>query len=132
MVDFARLWPPTTPRVGTKGDFLVCQMRPELVRSNPVPLCSDSFSGFGLENKVYINWVFFFTVEVIHNEEVREATSRLENEIIPDFAVKLDRVYDPSLNASASIPKNSTSSIENIIVEMHRQGLFSHPWENSN
>jgi hypothetical protein len=58
-VDFARLWPPTTPRSGTKGDFLVCQMRPELVRSNPIPLCPDSFSGFGLENKV-INACFLF------------------------------------------------------------------------
>jgi hypothetical protein len=56
---------------------------------------------------------------------VREATSRLENEIIPDFAVKLDRVYDPSLNVSASIPKNSTNTIENLIVEMHRQGYHS-------
>jgi len=31
-------------------------MRPELVKSNPVPLCPDSYSGFNLENKQAHNY----------------------------------------------------------------------------
>ncbi len=65
LVDFARLSPPTTPRSGVKGDFLVNQFRPEFIKTFPVALCPDSFSGFGLENKQK------------HNEEVRQATIRL-------------------------------------------------------
>jgi hypothetical protein len=65
LVDFARLWPPTTPRSGVKGDFLVNQMRPEFVKTYKIPLCPDSFSGFGIENKSK------------HNDEVRQATAYL-------------------------------------------------------
>jgi hypothetical protein len=38
-------------------------MRPELVKSNPVPLCPDSYSGFNLENKQ------------AHNFEIKEVCS---------------------------------------------------------
>jgi hypothetical protein len=45
VVDLARVFPPSTPRMDTKSDFLIYLLRPELVKSNPVPLCPDSFSG---------------------------------------------------------------------------------------
>jgi hypothetical protein len=70
LVDLARLWPPTPPRPGVRGDFLVRQFRPEFVRKYPVPLCSDSFSGFPLQNKEQ------------HNEEIRQAMTKLMEEMI--------------------------------------------------
>jgi hypothetical protein len=41
-------------------------LRPELVKSNPIALCSDSFSGFNLENKEQ------------HNQEIREVYTQLQ------------------------------------------------------
>ena len=55
------------------------------MKSNPPSLCADSFSGFGLENKQQ------------HNQEVREATQRLEKEVIPAYATKLDNNFASGL-----------------------------------
>lgn len=41
-----RLLPPSTPKPGVKGSFLINQLRPELVKSNQIPLCS----GFLIHN----------------------------------------------------------------------------------
>jgi hypothetical protein len=85
IVDTARVLPPTKPVKGLQGCFLYRIMRPELVKSNPVPLCPDSYSGFNLENKQ------------AHNFEIKESTQRLETEIIPKFAASLDDAHIASL-----------------------------------
>ncbi len=53
-----------------KARHLVNLLRPELVKSNPVPLSSDSFTWFGLHNSVR------------HNNEASEATKRLRTDLI--------------------------------------------------
>eukprot|EP01103_Thecamoeba_quadrilineata_P017072 TRINITY_DN5918_c0_g1_i1.p1 TRINITY_DN5918_c0_g1~~TRINITY_DN5918_c0_g1_i1.p1 ORF type:complete len:585 (+),score=95.88 TRINITY_DN5918_c0_g1_i1:3-1757(+) len=81
LLDFSRTWPPETPKPGVKSAHLYRLLRPELVKTNRVPLCSDAFSGFiAAQPKV-----------LEHNQEIREATSRLINEVIPNFSVKLSR-----------------------------------------
>lgn len=56
------------------------------VKNNPEPLCADSFSGFGLQNKEK------------HNEEIRRATRRLEDTVIPGFAKILDQQFSDQSN----------------------------------
>lgn len=107
LLDCARLWPPATPRSGVKGDFLVNLLRPEFVKSSPIPLSPDSFSGFGLENKQK------------HNDEIRQATTRLEQEVVPEYASKIDEHY----LASSITYSYSTSIIENLLSDMHRHGI---------
>eukprot|EP01104_Vermistella_antarctica_P017669 TRINITY_DN6304_c0_g1_i1.p1 TRINITY_DN6304_c0_g1~~TRINITY_DN6304_c0_g1_i1.p1 ORF type:complete len:349 (+),score=96.83 TRINITY_DN6304_c0_g1_i1:233-1279(+) len=41
VLDVARTFPPATPTPGVKGSFLYRLLRPELVKNNPTPLCSD-------------------------------------------------------------------------------------------
>jgi len=72
VVDTARLFPPSTPIRLVKGCHLYKLLRPELVRSNPLPLSSDAFAAFGKPD------------EQIHNEEVRAATNRILEDIIPN------------------------------------------------
>jgi hypothetical protein len=81
IIDVARVFPPTTPPSNMKGVHLYRLLRPELVKSNLVPLCSDAFSSFHLEDRIE------------HEEEVKEATRRLEEEVIPKFAAYLDDYY---------------------------------------
>jgi tetratricopeptide (TPR) repeat protein len=108
LVDTARLFPPTVPRPGIKGDFLKSQMRPELVKSNPIPLCPDSFSGFRLENKLD------------HNREIIDATNRLLNQIIPDFAERIESYLAVEILHSDN---EMESTLEEILIQMHRQGI---------
>lgn len=67
--------------ISIKGSFLYRLLRPELVRSNPVPLSSDAFSKWPIEDAHS------------HNIEVMEATRRLETEVLPDCAAFLDKYY---------------------------------------
>ena len=53
-----------------------------MVKSNSVPLSSDAYSNFGSKDPLHN----------IHNSEVREATRRLHQETIPNFAKTLDNL----------------------------------------
>lgn len=80
--NLARLFPPQAKLPGhkwQKGDMLCKLLRPEHVLSNPVPLCSDAFSGFQMDDPD----------RAVHNREVTEATHRLMNEAIPALAAFL-------------------------------------------
>jgi len=57
-----------------RGNHLYALLRPELVASNRLPLSSDAFTGFGVHGAA------------VHNQEVRDATRRLHEELIPRFA----------------------------------------------
>ena len=71
LIDFARVFPPEyfTRETWEKGQHLYQQLRPELVRTNSVPLSSDALSNFGLIDSE------------THNFEVQQATQRLLQEV---------------------------------------------------
>ncbi|KAL6071444.1 PICALM [Balamuthia mandrillaris] len=75
--EFAGIMPPETPERGTQHTGLCNRLRPEFVRNNPSPLSSDAFSKFGMQRPE-------------NNQEIMEATKRLHNETIPQFATWLD------------------------------------------
>eukprot|EP01126_Amoeba_proteus_P011855 TRINITY_DN14848_c0_g1_i2.p1 TRINITY_DN14848_c0_g1~~TRINITY_DN14848_c0_g1_i2.p1 ORF type:complete len:324 (-),score=42.48 TRINITY_DN14848_c0_g1_i2:2-973(-) len=93
MVDTARLFPPAAnlkkegrflkqPHREQKNKHLYQLLRPELVKSNQLPLSSDAGSKLGKDKH-----------QREHDEEVKEATRRLEQIVIPSFASYLDRRY---------------------------------------
>ena len=86
ILDTARLFPPSIPVAGLKGCHLYRLLRPELVKNNPVPLCSDAYSTWEIENIVS------------YNEDIAEATHRLENEVIPDFGENLQLWFSNNNN----------------------------------
>eukprot|EP00727_Mastigamoeba_balamuthi_P002688 m51a1_g12416 hypothetical protein (960) ;mRNA; f:734993-739255 len=63
-----------------KASVLYNLLRPELVRSNPTPLCSDAWTKFQNADPN----------KDTHNREVGEATLRLLQEVIPNFAEALN------------------------------------------
>jgi len=94
----ARLFP-TQAKPKGPSEMLSKLLRPELVRSNPVPLSSDAFSGFQKYDPDRSQ----------HNREVFEATKRLMKEVIPSLA--------------RSLVKNSREILDrniNLNVEFHR------------
>jgi hypothetical protein len=109
LVDFARLFPPDPSYVvhrsdtrllasyshaicavayvmycSTRGTFLFRRLRAEIVKRNPVPLCSDALSAWAKINRQE------------HDSEVHDALQRLLYNVIPDAARLLDNRY-PSL-----------------------------------
>eukprot|EP01117_Protostelium_nocturnum_P006466 TRINITY_DN2328_c0_g1_i1.p1 TRINITY_DN2328_c0_g1~~TRINITY_DN2328_c0_g1_i1.p1 ORF type:complete len:1080 (+),score=470.57 TRINITY_DN2328_c0_g1_i1:226-3465(+) len=89
VVDFGRVFPPEDPSFrygkasGSRAVFYSL-LRPQLVAANEVPLCSDSFTKWNSDDDV--------NVRLAHNAEVTEATGRLYNEYIPNFAKHLDSI----------------------------------------
>jgi hypothetical protein len=85
VVDFGRTLPPEDPRIrrdATKRSIFYHLLRSELVKANPVPLCSDAYSSWNSDDNEQIRDQ--------NNQDVTEATHRLYNEIIPEFARYLD------------------------------------------
>ena len=60
-----------------RGHHLFSLLRPELVESNPVPLSSDAFTGFGWHDAA------------VHNREVGDATDRMMGPVIDRFTREL-------------------------------------------
>lgn len=77
ILDAARLFPPCIPVAGLRGCHLYRLFRPEFVKNNPVPLCSDAYSTWEVEDIV------------LHNQDIANATHRLENEVIPQVSTLL-------------------------------------------
>ena len=72
ILDSARLFPPAIPVAGLKGCHLYRLLRPELVKNNAIPLCSDAYSSWNIEDIVHFN------------RDIAEATHRLENQVVPE------------------------------------------------
>jgi len=83
-----------------------------LVRSNPTPLSSDS----------YTRWGSFDSSFDKYNEDVRKASVRLFEKIIPEFCVKLDSLDSKPEN---EIPLSDLLKDFRLIEEMHRCGINS-------
>lgn len=87
VLDFSRVFPPEPPKKDIQGSHLFRLLRPELVKSNPVPLCPDAFSGFVIDPDDARK----------HNKEIQEASSRLFREIIPSVASQLNQLSKNAL-----------------------------------
>ena len=70
IADPARLLPPAVPTPGMKGSQLYRLLRPEFVKRSPVPLCSDAFGSWHIDNLEK------------YNEDIQQATLRLETQEI--------------------------------------------------
>jgi hypothetical protein len=106
LIDFSRLCPPELPRVWQhaqiEGNPAMYQLlRPELVRSNPVPLNSDTFCSAAPNED-----------RPVHMREVFEASQRLYRFVIPSYAQWLV-LQDP-----ASYPAEFSFS-----GTMHKNGI---------
>ncbi len=80
-------------------------LRPEFLVSNPVPLCSDAFTGWQSMDPEWHD----------HNHEVKLATERLHNVVIPEFVkylhtlCRIDRDRFPVLVRTATATTTPTS-----------------------
>jgi hypothetical protein len=90
--------------VTKKGSHLYRLLRPELVKRNAVPLSSDAFTGFqspGRDTQV-------------NNNEVKQATTLLVEQVIPTYANELNARYadvGPGLDEFE------------LVAEIHRVGI---------
>jgi Tfp pilus assembly protein PilF len=90
VLDLSRLFPPESPTVNPCPNglgYLFRLLRPEFVKQSEVPLCSDSYSNFGrapsnagVERK---------RESRSNNRDVKAATQRLLDEVIPVFVMRL-------------------------------------------
>ena len=109
VIDCARVMPPEAPsKTARIGSHLYNLLRPELVKSNQVPLSSDAFARFGKQDPNH----------KIHNKEVRDATSRLFDDVIPHFAKTLD-----NLNPKVLTNWLSTEKLHRAGINLRHLGL---------
>jgi hypothetical protein len=105
VIDLARVFPPTCFDGRVKETFLYELMRPEWVVENAVALSSDAFSGFSS-----------FRMDSLDNREVFEATQRLVNVRVPEFAAWLDEA-----TTKPSFTKKATLAV--LTEQLHRRGI---------
>ncbi len=84
VIDTSRLFPPERPpkhklERGVTTAHLYCLLRPEFVKSYPLPLSSDGFCRMGDHHNLS------------HNAELTEATRYLKQHVIPEFCQTLLR-----------------------------------------
>lgn len=105
-----------------KGQILFKLLRPELVKSNAVPLSSDAFTGTKtaqryyrrrLLTEIYSGFGMGDPAHKTHNREVAEATDRLLTEVIPALAQK---ILNAGEDATLSVLDGS------FISEIHKEG----------
>lgn len=118
--------PPQVPLRRDRGRrHLFELLRPELVKSNVVPLSSDALSTMA-------KWD---PQRLLHNEELKKASRRLFKDVIPQCAAKLNAGMDSvayavpkeiRLMEDAPTPAPSTNKRANIIEVLqaiHRAGI---------
>lgn len=111
VLDLARLFPPQLPAPNEKGSnhrpYLYQLLRPEFVKTNPVPLSSDAFSPFNAADPRAKE----------HNDEVAAACHRLKTVRIPQFASFLQK--SPNFGLT---PLNELTC-QAFIAAMHTYGI---------
>jgi hypothetical protein len=85
-------------------------LRPELVLSNSVPLSSDALTGLSK----------FDPDRLVHNGEVQDASTRLFEKIIPQFAQKLAKTEEETIKASTEL----CSMIHSAGINLRHLGLI--------
>jgi tetratricopeptide (TPR) repeat protein len=101
LLDFSRLFPPSKTDNPVHCAHLFQLHRPEFVRRNPVPLCSDALSRFVRGAPQYVE----------HASELASAEVLMETDIIPAFA--------NMLRGQAS----EMYKLVHLVHSLHRQGI---------
>lgn len=83
-------------------------MRPELVRNSHIPLCSDAFSSFNVENKEAFN------------KDIETITGILLNDIIPNVALYLSDYYQKNPLSKVSLHEE----LPKFVTVIHRKVNF--------
>eukprot|EP01087_Luapelamoeba_hula_P008409 TRINITY_DN2097_c0_g1_i9.p1 TRINITY_DN2097_c0_g1~~TRINITY_DN2097_c0_g1_i9.p1 ORF type:complete len:1105 (-),score=128.16 TRINITY_DN2097_c0_g1_i9:70-3384(-) len=113
VVDLARLFPPESPASTADGRAIFYHLlRPELVKSNPKPLCSDAYSGFSINDPKGED----------HTEEVKECCTRLYKEVIPAVARALDAAA-AACDETAYTHTESQLQLLDLSLELHSRGV---------
>lgn len=156
MLDFARLFPPEhranahlKPEHRTGHEIFYQLLRPELVRANPRPLCSDALSGWGRHGnpaREFLGHICHHSLLDVdpnfkqHNADLREACERMRTQCVigtqsttlfpaggPFFWFFISLLASPecaSILDAASLPDSSSLlSPATIRSELHRAGL---------
>ena len=115
VLDTARVFPPEPPAPGVRGAALHRLLRPELVRSNPVPLSPDAFSSFSRRD----------ADAALHEADVHAAHQRLLCEIIPSVVLSLNqRIKRMATDESPLLPRVLELSRRICLPdELHREGI---------
>lgn len=103
LVDFSRTFPPEKPSSGIKGCNLSRLLRPEFVKRNPTPLCSDAYSNFLNKQEL-----------AAANREIDEATEYLRGPLISMFVPILADLVEPHMDDVGSF---------RLTEAVHRQGI---------
>ena len=106
VLDLARLFPPETPNKDA-GSFIYRLLRPEFVGKYPHPLSSDSFSLFGRHPG-----------HEEHDEEVKQATRYLQEELTFALATELSRKAESELTDPLT-PRH----LKRLTLQLHRAGV---------
>jgi len=107
IIDTARVFPPEKPIPGKQGSHLYNLLRPELVRSNKVPLSSDAFTKFSGPDSDK------------NNEDVERSQKRLFVSIIPNFVLSLNQ----KVRRSKCENILELSHMLMLVDSMHREGI---------
>ena len=101
LLDFSRLFPPSKMDRAIHCGHLFQLFRPEFVRRNPAPLCSDAFSRF----------VSGAPDAASHTRELAEAELLMETDILPSFANMLRG------------QRSELYQLVHLVHSLHRQGI---------
>ncbi|KAF2076800.1 hypothetical protein CYY_001877 [Polysphondylium violaceum] len=107
IIDTARVFPPEKPIPGKIGSHLYNLLRPELVRSNKLPLSSDAFTKFSGPDSEQ------------NNEDVERSQKRLFVSIIPNFVLSLNQ----KVRRSKCENILELSHMLMLVDSMHREGI---------
>ncbi len=106
LVDLSRALAPETPRRDLgKHPHLYRVLRPELVRRNPTPLCSDAFSGFLAKSSDRMQF----------DADCVSATKRLFSFAVPWSALLVDQLFGSRGEHDSFFSLESLHRIRNII-----------------
>lgn len=112
LLDFSRTMPPMLPDPNFVNGHLYRLFRREFVVGYRKPLCSDAFSGF----------IRCDPEASSYNQDIREATEHLLNDIIPSFASKLTEDFTLLVDERTKVLNKNTIKI-NISERMHGAGI---------
>lgn len=87
-------------------------LRPELVKSNDVPLSSNALSKWVMDDSEAAD------------SAVQNATRRLQEQVVPEFAKMLDEEASKATSGMHAEPLRI--QLQSLVTEMHRRGYFEH------
>ena len=112
VLDYGRVYPPEAPVANANpGKIFYQLLRPELVRQQKIPLCSDAFTGFCRYDGKMTQYC----------AQVSQVTNHLYFKIIPEFAEYLGEIgYELEF---VSMDILEFRKRVNLVVDLHRNGI---------